>query len=99
MDNDEDFSRHEDFSNKIGWKESRKIKSRRTGKNIWFGLGAFGVIGWSVTIPTVLGVALGIWIDGKWHTRFSWTLMLLCLGAGMGCLNAWHWIKQESHNE
>ena len=55
----------------------------------------FGLIGWSVVIPTLLGVALGLWIDRTWPSRFSWTLMLLLLGIILGSLNAWRWLSQE----
>lgn len=82
---------------KVGEKESRKIKARgQKNQNIWFGLGMFGMVGWSVVIPTLLGVALGIWIDSKYPGRFSWTLMLLVGGLFLGCLNAWYWVNRES---
>ena len=55
----------------------------------------FGVIGWSVAIPTLLGIFIGIWIDTTWPSRFSWTLMLLFAGVVLGCLNAWSWIERE----
>jgi ATP synthase protein I len=54
-----------------------------------------GTIGWSVVVPTLLGVALGIWIDAHWRTPVSWTLMLLFGGLILGCLNAWFWIAHE----
>ena len=77
-------------------KEERKLKSRRkTGGGVWFGLGMFGLIGWSVAVPVLIGVALGIWIDHTWPSRFSWTLMLLILGVMLGSWNAWHWVSQE----
>ncbi len=82
---------------KVGEKESRKLKARgQKNQNIWFGLGMFGMVGWSVVIPTLLGVALGIWIDSKYPGRFSWTLMLLVGGLFLGCLNAWYWVNRES---
>lgn len=82
---------------KVGEKESRKIKARgKKYQNIWFGLGMFGMVGWSVVIPTLIGVALGIWIDSKYPSRFSWTLMLLVGGLFLGCLNAWYWVNRES---
>ena len=85
-----------DLVQKIGAKESRKIKSRRAEhQTFWFGLGMFGMVGWSVAVPTLIGIALGIWIDAKWPSRFSWTLMLLVLGVALGCLNAWFWVKRE----
>ncbi len=76
------------------------MKGRREkDRSIWFGLGMFGLIGWSVAIPTLIGVAVGIWIDTTWPSRFSWTLMLLFIGVILGCVNAWHWVKRESRRE
>jgi ATP synthase protein I len=81
----------------IATKEARKIKARREkDRSIWFGLGMFGLIGWSVAVPTLIGIAIGVWIDTKWPSRFSWTLMLLFIGVVLGCINAWRWIKRES---
>ncbi|MFB0507341.1 MAG: AtpZ/AtpI family protein [Thermodesulfobacteriota bacterium] len=90
----------EDLEKQVGAKESRKMKGRREkDRSIWFGLGMFGLIGWSVAIPTLIGVAVGIWIDTTWPSRFSWTLMLLFIGVILGCVNAWHWVKRESRRE
>lgn len=88
------------FVEAIGKKESRKIKRREKGvRSIWYGMGMSGIIGWSVAIPTVIGITVGIWIDRKWPGHLSWTLMLLMAGIALGCLNAWYWIKTESKNE
>lgn len=85
---------------KVGIKEARKIKARRQkDRGVWFGLGMFGLVGWSVAIPTVMGIALGVWIDLKWPSRYSWTLMLLVIGILLGCVNAWFWIKKESRRD
>jgi ATP synthase protein I len=90
----------EDLEKQVGAKESRKMKGRREkDRSIWFGLGMFGLIGWSVAIPTLIGVAVGMWIDTTWPSRFSWTLMLLFIGVILGCVNAWHWVKRESRHE
>jgi ATP synthase protein I len=86
-----------DIGEEIGEKEARKLRARRhKNRSIWFGLGTFGMVGWSVAIPTLIGVALGIWIDRNLPTRFSWTLMLLLGGLLVGCLNAWYWLNFES---
>lgn len=78
-------------------KSSRKRRSRRESrKGLWYGLGMFGLVGWSVSIPTLLLLALGIWIDSTLNGRYSWTLMLLVLGIMIGCLNAWYWVSRES---
>lgn len=84
------------FSRQVGAQAVRKRKAQRGAKrSIWFGLGMSGLIGWSVTVPTLIGAALGIWVDNHYPSRFSWTLMLLLLGLIIGCLNAWHWIVSE----
>lgn len=69
---------------------------REKDRSVWFSLGMFGLVGWSIAVPTLIGVALGLWIDGHWPSRVSWTLTLLFVGVFSGCLNAWYWIKQES---
>ncbi|MEM9449541.1 MAG: AtpZ/AtpI family protein [Cyanobacteria bacterium P01_E01_bin.6] len=87
------------FLENIGDKASRKLKSRQTHKSVWFALGMFGMVGWAVALPTIMGVALGIWIDRHVNSQYSWTLMLLVIGMGLGCWNAWYWIKKESQHD
>lgn len=84
------------FSGRIGAKAERKLKARRSSKSsVWFGLGMMGLIGWSVAIPTLLGAALGLWLDQRFPGGRSWTLALLVAGLMIGCLNAWFWVSKE----
>jgi ATP synthase protein I len=84
------------FSQQVSAQAARKLKAQRGAKRgIWFGLGMSGLIGWSVTIPTLIGAALGIWVDKHYPSTFSWTLVLLLIGLILGCFNAWHWIDSE----
>ena len=46
---------------------SRRRRQRRAG--VWFGLGMMGLIGWSVAVPTLLGAALGLWLDQHYPGR------------------------------
>jgi ATP synthase protein I len=81
-------------------KEQRKAKARRdSDRGVWFGLGMFGLVGWSVAVPTLIGVALGIWVDRGWPGPRSWTLMGLVIGVAVGCLNAWFWVSRESRHD
>lgn len=85
-----------DLAGQIGVKAARKLKARRNPKpGVWFGLGMMGLIGWSVTVPTLLGAGLGIWLDKHHPGTHSWTLALLVAGLTIGCLNAWHWVANE----
>ena len=78
-------------------KGSRKIKSRVEGKlSPWFGLGMFGVVGWSIVLPTLIGIALGSFIDSRWPSQVSWKLTLLFVGVAIGCANAWYWLQKET---
>ena len=84
------------FVEDIGAKERRKLKARRNpAPGVWFGLGMMGLIGWSVTVPTLLGAALGLWLDAHYGGTRSWTLALLVAGLAIGCFNAWRWVAQE----
>lgn len=85
-----------DFGKEVTASERRKLQAaRHKDRTLWFGLGMFGVIGWSVAVPTLLGVGLGLWLDWEWPGPFSWTLALLLGGVALGCLNAWYWISRE----
>jgi len=87
------------FTKKIGQRQAMRIRGQKQKDRIvWFGLGMFGVVGWSVAIPTLIGIALGLWIDQNLPSRFSWTLMLLIAGVTAGCMNAWYWVKRGGYN-
>jgi len=87
------------FEEEIQKQTDRKIRSRKEGdRGIWFGLGMMGVVGWSVAIPTLLGIAAGLWLDARSGDRISWTLTGLAVGLAVGLLNAWFWIQRESRH-
>ena len=100
MEPDRDRSRYEQRQQRLyrqlQEKEARKARRRRRGPaNVWFGLGLMGVIGWAVAVPTVVGIALGVFVDSRFPSSISWTLNLLLLGIALGCLNAWYWVSRE----
>jgi ATP synthase protein I len=84
------------LAEQVGAKAQRKLRARRNAtRGVWFGLGMMGLIGWSVVVPTLLGAALGRWLDERHSGARSWTLALLVAGLCIGCLNAWHWVSKE----
>ncbi len=83
------------FAGQVGAKAARKLKARNSTQGVWFGLGMMGLVGWSVAVPTLLGAALGIWLDKHHPGNHPWTLALLIVGLAIGCLNAWHWVARE----
>lgn len=87
----------EELEENVRTKSKRKMNARRQKrKGLLYGLGMFGLVGWSVSIPALLMLALGIWIDSRYSSPYSWTLMLLVLGIMLGCMNAWYWVSRES---
>lgn len=65
----------------------------------WTSIAVLGVIGWSITVPTLVGVALGLWIDRHYPSRFSWALMLLLGGLMFGCIQAWFKVREPKVRE
>lgn len=87
---------HSKFSEQIEAKQVRKVRAR-DGKDrcVWFGLGMIGTVGWSVTVPTLIGIIIGIQLDDRFKGPISWTLTLMFVGLILGCLNAYLWVKKE----
>jgi len=63
------------------------------------GLGMFGMIGWSITVPTICGAVLGQWLDRAVPQQFSWTITLLFIGVIVGGVVAWNWVRREGRSE
>jgi len=84
------------LAQQVGAKAARKLRARRNSTpGVWLGLGMMGLVGWSVAVPTLLGAALGLWLDEHHPGKHAWTLALLVAGLAIGCLNAWHWVAKE----
>jgi len=84
------------FARRVASQAARKLRVQREGpQRAWFGLGMSGLIGWSVAVPTLGGVLLGMWLDRRHPGPFSWTLALLFAGLIIGCANAWYWVDQQ----
>lgn len=63
------------------------------------GLGAFGIIGWSVAVPTVGGAFLGLWLNRVAPQDFSWPIALILGGAAIGVVIAWSWVSREAADQ
>ncbi|TCO69110.1 AtpZ/AtpI family protein [Rhodovulum euryhalinum] len=84
----------------IARKAQQMEKARKHRReSVWYGLGMFGLVGWSVAVPIVAGTALGLWIDRRWPGELSWTLALLLAGAVLGAINAWYWVQREGRDD
>jgi len=84
------------LADRVGRQAARKLRAKRhADSGVWFGLGMMGLVGWSVAAPTLLGAALGIWLDERYPGQHPWTLALLVAGLVIGCVNAWRWVAKE----
>lgn len=86
MDNHED----KDFRKAAIEKEKRHLKARG-GKafNVLQGFKIAGIVGWSVVIPMLLAIPLGLWLDYRSHKgSYHYTLMLMLAGMTLGCIIA-----------
>lgn len=93
---DADRKQQDELERAVQQKERRKLRARGQGApDLWFGLGYFGLVGWAVAIPTVLGVFLGVWLDAHMDSQRSWTLTFLLAGLVLGLLNAWFWVERQ----
>ena len=96
MMKDDEIKETTSFGKVVGDKEKRKLKAQGEKKSVWAGLGLFGLVGWSITVPALGGAALGIWLDKHYKQTFSWTLSLLLAGLIFGCVIAWNWVQKEN---
>lgn len=94
------MSRHNDRPvEDIRRRAERMQKTRRApGASPLRGLGAFGVIGWSVAVPTVGGAFLGLWLDRVSPQTFSWPIALILGGTVIGGMMAWTWVSKETRD-
>ena len=83
----------------IGRRARRRERARDDpGASPLRGLGVFGMIGWSVAVPTVGGAFLGLWLDRHLPQAFNWTLALILGGVALGSVIAWAWASKEAND-
>ena len=79
--------------------QARKLRSRDSRPEIARGLGSSGVVGWSIAAPTLVGIAVGVWLDRRVDSDYSWTLVLLAVGLVVGGITAWYWVRRELEDD
>jgi len=61
-------------------------------------LGQIGILGWTIVVPTLAGLALGHWLDRLCGTRIFFSAPLLMVGAALGLWSAWKWMHRQQGN-
>jgi len=76
-------------------RERRRIYEREGDPSFWSSVGMMGTIGWSVSLPTALGVLLGRWLDGRLDSAHIFMVFFMLVGLGIGCFTAWRLISEK----
>ncbi len=82
-------------------RRAERMKSARDnpGPSPLTGISTFGMVGWSIAVPTLGGAFLGLWLDRVAPQDFSWTIALILGGVVLGGLISWAWISKEGGGE
>jgi ATP synthase protein I len=58
-------------------------------------LGQIGILGWTIVLPTLAGLAIGHMLDRWFGTRVFFSAPMLMLGAAAGLWFAWKWMHRQ----
>ena len=87
---------HERLSDAVKTRQERRERWKREGeRSIGQNLAMIGVLGWTIVLPTLLGLFAGRWLDRQFHMGIFWTLSLLVVGLMAGCMLAWRRMHSE----
>ncbi|WP_254435236.1 AtpZ/AtpI family protein [Pandoraea communis] len=59
-------------------------------------LGQIGILGWAITLPSLIGLFVGRWLDRSFGTGVLFSAALLMVGAGVGLWSAWRWMHRQT---
>ncbi|HUH37798.1 MAG TPA: AtpZ/AtpI family protein [Spongiibacteraceae bacterium] len=92
------MSEHSDRATEDIRRRAERMRRARSapGSSPLRGLGAFGMIGWSIAVPTVSGAFLGVWLNRVAPQSFSWPIALILGGIVVGGMIAWTWVTRET---
>lgn len=77
-------------------RRDRRARGQREGeRSIGQNLAMIGTLGWTIVIPTLIGIFVGRWLDRMFDSGVFWTLGLLVLGLAAGCRLAWNRMHHE----
>lgn len=88
------------FRRRIARRAEDRLRSRRQrDRTLFHAFASSGMVGWSVVVPTLLGLAVGSWLDRHVPAPWSWSLTLMLGGLALGCWNAWQWIVSRESDQ
>lgn len=96
-----DAKKEQDKAAEAMRRSAKRTQEARNTKSVspLHGFSTFGIIGWSIAVPTVGGAFLGAWLDKVAPQSFSWPMALILGGIMMGAIIAWNWIDKQANNQ
>jgi ATP synthase protein I len=71
-------------------RQARRERWQREGeRSMGQNLAMIGALGWTIVLPTLVGIFAGRWLDRYFDMGIFWTLGLLVAGLALGCTLAW----------
>jgi ATP synthase protein I len=62
-------------------------------------LGQIGILGWTIVLPTLLGLLIGHWLDRHFATGVFFSAPMLMVGAAVGLWSAWKWMHRQTRRD
>ena len=87
---------HEGLERAVKQRQERRDLWQREGeRSLGQNLAMIGALGWTIVVPTLLGIFGGRWLDRTFQSGIFWTLGLLVAGLAAGCTFAWRRMHSE----
>ncbi len=87
---------HDHLEAAIRLRDERRARAKREGeRSVGQNLAMIGMLGWSIVVPTLLGVFAGRVLDRYLATGVLFTCCFLVGGLVLGCAIAWRRINSE----
>ncbi len=87
---------HQRLSEAVKTRAERRSQWQREGeRSIGQNLAMIGALGWTIVLPTLIGIFAGRWLDRTFNMGIFWTLGLLVAGLALGCTLAWKRMHSE----
>jgi ATP synthase protein I len=87
---------HERLAQAVKRRQTRRERWQHEGEpSLGQNLAMIGTLGWTIVVPTLIGIFAGRWLDRTFDSGIFWTLGLLVAGLAVGCMFAWRRMHGE----
>jgi ATP synthase protein I len=82
-------------------RQAHRLRRAEHRRHAWLAYtGYIGTLGLVMVLPVVAGAYLGLWLDERLEGfSVSWTVSLICIGIGMGAINAYLLIRDGNGSD